>query len=72
MASSVTRSEFVSLVAGEIVAGIDHAVEHWLARIEQELAGAGMTALDRVHAVERVLREYKEVTGKTSLRCASA
>jgi len=46
MASVVTRSEFVSLVAGEIVAGIDHAVEHWLARIEQGLAGAG-TALDR-------------------------
>jgi hypothetical protein len=71
MASVVTRSEFVSLVAGEIVAGIDHAVKHWLARIEQGLAGAG-TDLDRVHAVARVLSEYKEVTGKTSLRCASA
>jgi hypothetical protein len=66
------QTDFVNLVSREIVAGIDRAVEYWLARIEQELEDAGMTSIERIHAVENVLREYKNVTGKTNLLCASA
>ena len=72
MASTTTRTDFVTLVAEEIISGIDHAVEYWLGRIEQELAGSSLTAIERVYAIERVLREYKDVTGKTQLTCASA
>ena len=72
MASTTTRTDFVTLVAEEIISGIDHAVEYWLGRIEQELAGGSLTATERVHAIERVLREYKDVSGKTQLTCASA
>ena len=72
MASATTRTDFVTLVAEEIISGIDHAVEYWLGRIEQELAGGNLTPTQRVHAIERVLREYKDISGKTQLTCASA
>jgi len=72
MASTASRADFVTLVAEEIVSGIDHAVEYWMGRLEQELTGAELTTVERLHAIERLVREYKEVTGKTQLRCASA
>ena len=67
-----TRADFVSLVAEEIVAGIDYATEYWLARVEQELSAANVSCVDRIRAVEQVLREYKDVTGKAHFRPASA
>ena len=72
MASTTTRTDFVTLVAEEIISGIDHVLEYWLGRIGQELAGGSLTAIEPIHPIERVLREYKDVTGKTQLTCASA
>jgi hypothetical protein len=72
MASTATGTEFVSMVAEEIVSGIDNAVEYWLGRIEQELTDGSLTTSEQVHAIQRILREYKEVTGKTQIICASA
>jgi hypothetical protein len=72
MASTASRADFVTLVAEEIVSGIDHAVEYWMGRLERELTGTGLTTVERLRAIERLVREYKEVTGKTQLRCASA
>ena len=70
--AATTTTDFVSLVAEEIVAGIDYATEYWLARVEQELTAANLSCVDRIEAVQRVLREYKEVTEKGHLRSASA
>ena len=72
MASTATRADFVSLVAEEIVFGIAHALDYWLGRIELELMDAKLTSSERLHAIEQILREYKETSGKTQLRCASA
>ncbi len=72
MASTTSRADFVSLVAEEIVSGIDHAVDYWMGRLEQEVTGGGLTTVERLRAIECLLREYKDVTGKTQLRCASA
>lgn len=72
MASTTTRADFVSLVAEEIVSGIDHALDYWLGRIEMKLVDAKLTTIERICAVEHILREYKEATGKTQLNCASA
>lgn len=66
-----SQTDFVNLVSSEIVTGIDRAVGYWLARIEHELENAAMTSSERVHAVGNVLREYKNVTGKTNLLCAT-
>ena len=71
MASSATRADFVSLVAEEIAFGIDHALDYWLGRIEMELMDAKLTTSERLHAIESILREHKEATGKTQLSRAS-
>jgi len=72
MASTATRADFVSLVAEELVSGIDHAMDYWLGRIEMELVDAKLTTIERIRAIESIVREYKEATGKTQLSCASA
>jgi hypothetical protein len=72
MASTATRSDFVSLVAQEISAGIDHALDYWLGRIEMELVDAKLTTSERIRAIELILREYKEATGRAELSCAAA
>jgi len=47
-------------------------VGYWLGRIEQELAGRGVSAEQQLRNVQEVIREYKEVTGKLPFRCARA
>ena len=72
MATTATRADFVTLVAEEISFGIDHALDYWLGRIEMELVDTKLTTLERLHAIELILREYKDATGKMQLSCASA
>jgi len=72
MASTATRADFVSLVAEEISFGINHALDYWLGRIEMELVDTKLTTVERLLAIELILREYKQVTGRAHLTCASA
>ena len=72
MASTALENQFVSLVANEIVAGIDNAVEYWLGRIDQEINDPRLTTLEQVQAIQRILREYRTTTGNLHLTCASA
>jgi hypothetical protein len=72
MASTATRADFVSLVAEEISFGINHALDYWLGRIEMEVVDAKLSNAERLRAIEFILLEYKEATGKTQLTCASA
>ena len=72
MATTSTHSDLVTLIAHEVVSGIEEAVGYWLNRIEQELTGKGLSAEQQLRAVERVIREYKEATGKLPFRCAQA
>jgi hypothetical protein len=72
VATTSTQSDLVTLIAHEVVSGIEEAVDYWLGRIEQELTGRGLSAEQQLRAVERVIREYKEATGKLPFRCAQA
>ena len=72
MASASTQSDLVSMIAHEVVSGIDEAVGYWLNRIEQELTASGLSAEQQLRGVELVIREYKEATGKLPFRCAEA
>ena len=47
-------------------------MDYWLGRIEMELVDAKLTTIERIHAIELILHEYKETTGKAQLSCASA
>jgi hypothetical protein len=72
LASASTQSDLISMIAQEVVSGIDEAVGYWLNRIEQELTARGLSAEQQLRGVELVIREYKEATGKLPFRCAEA
>ena len=72
MASASTQSELISMIAHEVISGIDEAVGYWLNRIEQELGDRGLSAEQQLRGIELVIREYKEVTGNLPFRCAEA
>lgn len=67
-----THSDLVELIASEIAAGIDDAVGYWLGRVERQLADSGLTSEEQLLAIELILTEYKEATGKMQFRCAQA
>lgn len=72
MATASSQSDLVSMIAQEVVSGIEEAVGYWLNRIEQELVGRGLSAEQQLRGIELVIREYKEATGKLPFRCAEA
>jgi len=72
MASTATRADFVNLIAEEISFGINHALDYWLGRIEMEVVDAKLSNAERLRAIEFILLEYKEATGRSQLNCASA
>lgn len=72
MARAATNSEFVSLIAEEVSAGIDRALGYWLGRIEVEVVDRSLTTAERLLAIEQILTEYKQTVGIAEARCASA
>jgi hypothetical protein len=72
LASTAAQIDLVSLIAEQIASGIDSAVGYWLGRIERELASSGLTPNEQLRAIELILREYREATGKLPFRCAEA
>lgn len=72
MATASTKSDLVSMIAQEVVAGIDEALGYWLGRIERELIGRGSSPEQQIRGIELVLREYQEATGKPPFGCAEA
>ena len=72
LANVDTKNDFVNLVAAEMAAGIECAVESWLGRIDRVLNDNRLTTLGRLHAVQEVLRNYKNIAGKNQLKSAAA
>jgi hypothetical protein len=72
LASASTQSDLISMIAQEVVSGIDEAVGYWFNRIEQELVRRDLSPEQQLRGVESVIREYKEATGKLPFRCAEA
>jgi hypothetical protein len=64
--------DVVSVIAEQIASGIDEAVGYWLGRIQRELARSSLTPTEQLRAIERIVREYTEVTGRSQFRCAEA
>ena len=72
MASKATRSDFVEVIASELSSGIDRAVGYWLGRIEIEVVDRSLTTSERIQAIEDILYEYRIVSGRADVGCASA
>jgi hypothetical protein len=67
-ASAVSVGEFIDIIAAEISAGVDVAVESWLAQVEKALHDPKLTTLGRMNSVKEVLARYKSLNGKTLLK----
>jgi len=72
MASAATQTDLAIMIAEQVMSGIDEAVGYWLGRIEHELVSSKLIPSEQLKAIERVLQEYKEVTGKMPIQCAQA
>lgn len=69
MVRTAVSQDFVSMIAEELSAGVDTAVECWMAEIDSALTDAHLTTLGRLHAVQEVTERYKRLTGKAQLSC---
>ncbi len=58
------KSAFVAIVAREVASGIDRALAYWLGRVELELVDASFTTAQRLAAIEAIVREFKEGSGR--------
>ena len=67
MASVSADVDLVSLLAAEMSAGVERAVECWMAQVEHALTDTQLTTLGRLNAVRDILARYKTLTGKTQL-----
>ncbi len=70
MSETVNDREFVNIVAREISSGIDRALGFWLGRIELELVDASFTMAQRLAAIEAIVHEYKQCSGRQELASA--
>ena len=66
---AVAPRDFVDVVASELAAAVDVAVESWMAQVENAFEDPQLTTLGRMNDIKDVLERYKECTGKVSLRC---
>jgi hypothetical protein len=67
MSERANNEEFVNLIAREISSGIDRALGFWLGRIELELIDGSFTMAQRLAAIEAIVHEYKQSSGREEL-----
>jgi hypothetical protein len=56
--------EFIEIVAPEMSAGVDVAVESWMTQVEQALYDPRLTTLGRMNSVKEVLNQYRSLKSK--------
>jgi hypothetical protein len=69
MATPATNRDFIEAVAAEISSGIHAALDCWMVRIESALEARTLTTLGRLQAVQEIVAEYKNLTGRADLEC---
>jgi hypothetical protein len=64
--SKVTMSaqEFINIVAAEMCAGVEVAVDSWMMQVERALSDPRLTTLGRMNSVKEVLNQYRCLKGK--------
>lgn len=71
-ASGIGTQEFVDTIAAKMAAGVETAVESWMAQVESALTDPELTTLGRMSAAREVLDRYKRFTGRKFLQCRRA
>ena len=67
MSSVAISTDIVNVIASEMAAGVERAVECWMLQIDQALTDTRLTSLGRLNAVQEIVLNYKKLTGKTAL-----
>ena len=67
MSSVAIPTDIVNVIASEMAAGVERAVECWMSQIEQALSDVRLTSLGRLNAVNEIVSNYKKLTGKSAL-----
>jgi acetyl-CoA carboxylase alpha subunit len=65
--AAITREDLLDAIVSEMAAGVDKAVECWMAQIDQIFSDSRLTTLGRMHAIREVVDRYKQITGKDRL-----
>jgi len=68
VASLAVSRDVVEAIAEEMFAGVDKAVESWMAEIETLLDNPRLTTLGKLLAISELVSHYKQITGKRELR----
>ncbi|GEM_PF-4539641 len=71
MATAAIPTDFINIVATEMLSGVERAVEYWLAQIEQIAMNDKITPSLKLAAIQGILQNYKRLTGKNFLTFAS-
>ena len=68
MATAAADRELIEAVVAEMAAGIDCAVEFWMAQIDAVYENNHITTLGRLQAIREILRNYRltKNDGKTA------
>jgi hypothetical protein len=67
VASLAVSRDVVEAIAQEMFAGVDRAVEGWMAEIETVLDSTRLTTLGKLLAISELVSHYKYSTGKRDL-----
>lgn len=62
--ATIGAQEFIEIVAAEMSAGVDVAVESWMTQVEQALYDPRLTTLGRMNSVKEVLNQYRSLKSK--------
>lgn len=65
--AAITREDLLNTIVNEMAAGVDKAVECWMAQIDQIFCDTRLTTLGRMNAIREVVEHYKQLTGKDHL-----
>jgi hypothetical protein len=65
--ATINRDGLLDALVNEMAAGVDKAVECWMAQIEQIFEDTRLTTLGRMNAIHEVVQHYKQLTGKDHL-----
>ena len=65
--ATINRDVLLNAIVNEMAAGVDKAVECWMAQIEQIFEDTRLTTLGRMNAIHEVVQHYNQSTGKDHL-----
>ena len=71
MATAAIPTDFINIVATEMLSGVERAVEYWLAQIDEIVMNDKLTPSLKLITIHGVLQNYKRLTGKNVLTFAN-